>query len=414
MKKPLIAVGVVLGLALIVWASVRDQGQRGEEVELEPAARRTISSRVKATGEITPERKVEISAKVVGEVIELPVVEGQQVTEGQLLLEIERDLYVSAVNQARAALEQAQVTVRRLEVQLADARRTLQRTVSLHGQGLAADQSLDAAQLAVDTTKVELEAQRFAVAQAASFLKRAEDDLARTTIRSPMDGTVIRLDAEKGETVVPGTTNLPGSVLMVIADMSRLLAEVEVSEGDVVDVALGQRAEVRVDALEDVPQAGEVVEIATSGREDPSQGTIRFTVKVALDDPDPALRPAMTAKVDILTATAEGVASVPIQAVVMRSLDDDGAELSGAAAEGRDEQEAVYLLEEDEAVVRAVQTGISDELWVEIEEGLEVGDVVVVGPYRTLKNLHAGDPIHPEEDGDGGAGPADDGDETDD
>ena len=393
MKKALVGVGVVMVIALIVWASLRDARPRGAEVEVQAAERRTLSSKVKATGEITPEKKVDISAKVVGEIIGLPVVEGQQVRAGQLLVEIERDLYEAARDQARAALRQAQVSVRRQEVQLADAERNLRRVTELHAQDLVSQEVLDAAQLGVDTTRVELEVQRHAVDQYRSALERTEDDLARTSIRSPMDGIVIQLNAEQGETVVPGSTNLPGSVIMTVADMSVLLAEVEVSEVDVVNVALDQPAEVNVDALGSEPLSGRVVEIATSGRRDPTQGTIRFSVEVALDDPDPALRPAMTAKVDILTATRENALAVPIQAVVKRTLGEDGDELRGTEARGVDEADVVYLIEDDEAAVRPVSTGVADELFVEITEGLGEGEQVIVGPYRTLKDLHAGDPV---------------------
>lgn len=393
MKRVLIGIGAAVVLALIVWASLRDSRPRGAEVEVRTAERRTLSSRVKATGEITPEKKVEISAKVVGEIIGLPVVEGQEVRAGQLLVEIERDLYEAARDQARAALRQAQVSVRRQEVQLADAERNLRRVTELHAQDLVSQEVLDAAQLAVDTAEVEIEAQQHAVEQYRSALERTEDDLARTSIRSPMDGIVIQLNAEQGETVVPGSTNLPGSVIMTVADMSTLLAEVEVSEVDVVDVALGQQAEVNVDALGSEPQSGRVVEIATSGRRDPAQGTIRFSVEVALDDPDPALRPAMTAKVDILTATREEALGVPIQAVVKRTLGDDGDEVQGTEAKGLDESDVVYLIEDGEAVVRAVTTGVADELFVEVTQGLDDGEQVIVGPYRTLKDLHAGDPV---------------------
>ena len=397
MKKALIVIGALVVLALVVWASLRDSGPKGTEVEVQAAEFRTVSSRVKATGEITPEKRVEISAKVVGEIINLPVVEGQEVRSGQLLLEIERELYEAARNQARAALRQAEVSVRRQEVQLADARRNMRRTQELIADGLVSQEALDAAQLALDTAMVEVEAQQHAVEQYRSALQRTEDDLARTTIRSPMDGTLIQLNAEQGETVVPGTTNLPGSVIMTIADMSVLLAEVEVSEVDVVNVELGQEAEVTVDALGTEPQKGHVVEIATSGRRDPTQGTIRFNVKVALEDPDPALRPAMTAKVDILTATSENVITAPIQAVVKRKLDKEGEEVRGSAAKGIEESDVVYVIEDGEASAVVVETGISDELYVEIVGGLAEGQEVIIGPYRTLKNLHAGDAVKPEE-----------------
>ncbi len=398
MKKPLIGAAVVAILALVVWASVRDSQPRGIKVDTQTADFRTVSSRVKATGEITPEKKVEISAKVVGEIIDLPVVEGQHVSAGQLLVEIERDLYEGARDQAQAALRQAEVSSRRIDVQLADARRNLNRVGELFRENLVSQDAMDQAQLAVDTAEVELQAQVHTIEQFESALKRATDDLARTTIRSPMDGVLIQLDAEQGETVVPGSTNLPGSVIMTVADMSRLLAEVEVSEIDVVGVELGQTAEVTVDALgNDDPEIGRVVEIATSGRRDPSQGTIRFRVKIALENPDPSLRPAMTAKVDILTATSEDVLSVPIQAVVKRSIDDDGEEVHGTAADAVDEIDVVYVVVDGETSVRPVATGVSDVLHVEITDGLSEGEVVVIGPYRTLKKLKAGEAVIAEE-----------------
>jgi HlyD family secretion protein len=397
MKKALIVIGALALLAVIVWASLRDTGPRGTEVEVQAAELRTISSRVKATGEITPEKRVAISAKVVGEIISLPVVEGQEVQAGQLLLEIERDLYEAARNQARAGVRQAEVSVRRQEVQLADARRNMRRTRELIADGLVSQEALDAAQLALDTAMVEIEAQEHSVDQYRSALQRTEDDLARTTSRPPMDGALIQLNAEQGETVVPGSTNLPGSVIMTIADMSVLLAEVEVSEVDVVNVALGQEAEVKVDALGTEPQKGHVVEIATSGRRDPTQGTIRFRVKVALDEPDPSLRPAMTAKVDILTATSEDTITVPIQAVVKRTLNDEGEEVKGTAAKGIEESDVVFVIADGEAAIRTVETGVSDDLSVEITGGLTDGEEVIIGPYRTLKNLHAGDAVKTEE-----------------
>ena len=397
MKKALIVTGVLVVLALIIWASLRDSGPRGTEVEVQAAEIRTVSSRVKATGEITPEKRVDISAKVVGEIINLPVVEGQTVRTGQLLLEIERDLYESARNQARAALRQAEVSVRRQEVQLANAKLNMRRTKELIADGLVSQEALDAAQLQLDTAAVEIEAQQHSVEQYRSGLQRTEDDLARTTIRSPMDGVIIQLNAEQGETVVPGSTNLPGSVIMTVADMSVLLAEVEVSEVDVVAVELGQDAEIKVDALGTDSQKGHVVEIATSGRKDPAQGTIRFAVKVAIDDPNPALRPAMTAKVDILTATSEDALTVPVQAVVKRRLDEEGEEVRGSDAKSYDEVDVVYLIEDDKAAVHKVVVGVSDVLHVEITDGLAVGDEVMIGPYRTLKKMKQGDAVKVEE-----------------
>lgn len=396
MKKALVGLGLVLVLGLVYYVSTRESGGRGTPVQVDTVSRRTISSRVKATGQITPKKKVQISAKVVGEITRLNVREGDHVTDGEILLQIEPDVYEAVRNQARAALEQAQEQIRSIKVQLADAKRTLHRRQELFEQGLASQEQLDAARVSVDTETVQLAVQRHAVEQARSSLKRAEDDLKRTIIRSPMDGYVIRLNTEKGETVVPGSTNLPGSVLMTVADMSRIQAEVGVGEVDIVNVKLGQKADVRVDALEGKVLQGRVTEIATSGVKDPAQGVIHFKVKIDILHPDPELRPSMTAKVDIITAVHENVLAVPIQAVVKRPLDDSGKELRGSRAKKAGEEmkkEVVYLFDGGTAALRQVTTGISDELWVEIEKGLAEGDRVIVGPYRELKSLHDGDEV---------------------
>ncbi len=395
-KKALIASGIVAGIVVVTVASLVDSGGGGVAVDTEPARARAITSRVKGTGEITPERKVDISAKVTGEIVELPVREGEAVQEGDLLVQLERDIYEATRDEAMAALRQAEVAIESLTVRREVADRSLVRVQALYDKGFASLEELEAAQTEQDLLAVELQAQQHAVAQARSAAERAVDNLAQTTIRAPMSGTVIRLDQEAGETVVAGTTNLPGSVIMTVADMSQLLATVHVPEVAVVDLALDQEADIVVDALgEDEVQHGRVVYIAMSGQEDPALGVIRFKVKVALTDPHPSIRPAMTARVNILTARGEDVLSVPIQAVVKRPLDDDGAEITGDEAEDVREREVVYVVEEDRVRARPVTSGIFDELHVEVEGGLVLGDEVVVGPYKVLKDLHDGDVVEP-------------------
>lgn len=397
MKKILIAVGVVVVLAAMVWASLSGKSEKGKAVEVGKVERRDLSSRVKATGEITPERKVDVSAKVVGEIIDLPVKEGDAVRSGQILVQIERDLYVSARDRVHAGLRQIEVSQERLRIQLDDAERTLNRVRELQTQGFARQDELDAAEVAVATARVEIEAQVYAIQQQRSALRSAEEDLARTTIRAPMDGVIISLNAEKGETVVPGSTNLPGSVILTVADMSHLLAEVDVGEVDVPRMKLEQSAEIRVDALGDKILHGRVVEIASSGTNVSGQDVIRFPVKIALAEIDPTLRPSMTAKVDILTASAERAISVPIQTVVKRRLDGEGNELKADKSTEIEPTDVVYLFDDGKAKLRKVETGISDALHVEIKAGLEPDEELIVGPYRTLKNLSQDDDVRREE-----------------
>ena len=395
MKKFLIGLGIAVVVGGTLWLSLKGKDS-GTSVEAEAAGKRTVSQIVKASGQIEPASKVEISTKVGGEIVDLPIKEGDHVKVGQVLVQIERETYQAALEQAVAMLDQAKSGVRRAQVQLADAKRNLRLTKEVFARAAATQQALDQAQLAYDVAGVDLESARHIVAQRRHAVDSARDDLARTTIRSPIDGEVIRLDVEKGETVVPGTMNLPGSVLLTVADMSSLLAEVDVNEVDVPLVHVGQKADVSLDSLGEKILHGKITEIATSGDKDATLGVVRFKVKVHILDPDPALRPAMTAKVSIYAEVHDDVVAVPIQAVVKRTLGADGKVPEGRAPKGVEPSEVVFTVKDGTAHLTRVETGISDALFVEVKKGLAVGTPIVVGPYRTLKEIKDGEEVDTE------------------
>lgn len=385
------AVGIVAA-GLILFLSLRNDNGKGIPVEVSEVTPRTLVARVKASGNISPRKKVEIQSKVIGEIVALPFREGDTVKDGDVVVEIEKKLYQAACDQARAALEQARVQLERAHAELANAELEAARVERLFAEGVVSEQVRDQARLRLEQAQVAVRAQERAIEQATFAYRRAVEDLERTTIRAPMDGVVISRRAEVGETAIMGTTNFPGSVLMVIGDLSELVAEVEVPERDVVQLALEQEAVVRVDAIPDESFPGKVVEIASSGTK--LGDVVKFKVKVALSQPDPRLKPEMTAKVEITTRRAENVLAVPLQAVQTRSLDDRGKEVFGKAT-GR-EVEVVYLFEKGQAARREVKTGVQDELYVEIREGLKAGDKVITGPYKSLRTLKDGDAVREE------------------
>lgn len=392
MRKFALAVLAVVVLGLILFLSLKSNNRKGVAVEVVTVSPRTVVAKVKASGNISPRKKVEIQSKVIGEIVALPFREGDAVKGGDVVVEIEKKLYQAACDQARAALEQARVQLERAQAELANAELEAARTERLFAQGVVSEQTRDRARLALEQAQVAVRAQERAIEQATFAYRRALEDLDRTTIRAPMDGVVISRRAEVGETAIMGTTNFPGSVLMVIGDLSELVAEVEVPERDVVQLRLGQEAEVKVDAIADASFPGKVVEIASSGTK--VGDVVKFKVKVALNQPDPRLKPEMTAKVTITTQRAENVSAVPLQAVQTRFLDENGKEVFGKTTER--EVEVVYLYEKGRAVRRQVKTGVQDELYVEIREGLRAGEKVITGPYKSLRTLKDGDPVREE------------------
>jgi HlyD family secretion protein len=419
-KRVLIGLAIVAGLGLIVWASLRKGGDtHGDAVYAESAVQQSITRTVKASGEIDARITVDLSAHVVAKVETLYVKEGQEVKAGQPILELERDVFTAAVESWRAQLRQAQAAAKQAEVELADARTRMKRMDRLIDEGIVATEDVDSARLREESAQLQLEQAQDQVEYTQANLTKALDDLGKTTIYSPIDGRVVSLNAEPGEVVVSGLMNNPATKIATIADLSELLAELDVDENEIVAVQLGQPVSITVDAVADRELHGKVTEVGSSGYTLPGQGDVTFfKVDVLLDEPDADLRPGMSVRAEIEVATHDDAVVVPIEAVVERDPkepeeggdgdagDEDAAGAgdvarSEARRNGRTEPvEVVYVVEDGVAHRREVETGISTVTEVEIVSGLSAGETVVTGPFRTLRDLEDSDPVHIEEEKD--------------
>jgi HlyD family secretion protein len=393
MKRGLIAVVVIAALAAVVLGSIyggKDEG--GERVYVEPVVREDITEVVKASGEIQARVSVDLSAHVVAKIERLYVEEGQTVAAGQPFLELEKEAFTAATESWEAQLRQAQTGVRQAEVALADSEVKLRRARRLAEEGITSTEQLEAAELERTSAELSLEEARDRVANTRASLTKARDDLGKTTLYAPIAGRVVELNAEEGEVVVSGMMNNPATKIATVADLSELLAELDVDENEIVDVALGQEVEVTVDALPDRVYRGRVVEVGSSGSTRPGQGDVTFfEVDVLLENADDRLRPGMSVRADIQTATGEAALVVPVQAVVERERGAEDEE--GEASPDAETVQVVYVVEDGVAGERRVETGLSTVTDVEILEGLEEGEQVVTGPFRTLRDLEDGDAV---------------------
>jgi len=410
LKRVLLAAAVVAALAVVLVASLRGgSGKGGAKVYAEPAAARDVVQVVKASGQIDPKEKVNISAHVVGKIEKLYVQEGDAIRAGQPFLKLEQQAFLAARDQWAAQLRSSQTAVAKAQAMLADWGIKLERAKNLNAQGILSKEQLDSAVLSETAARLELDQAREAVRQARANLDKAADDLTKTTIYSPISGRVIKLNAEQGEVVVSGTMNNPGSVIGTIADLSEILARVDVDETEVVDVKVGQEAVLKVDAVPGRQYHGKVIEVGSSGASKASQPDVTFfEVKIQLTDADPALRPGMSVRAEIRAAEHAKALAVPIQAVVERAAEDVEAARGAADAKGgaaakeprekakdaKDDQvKVVFVVAGGKASLRPVATGLADETHVEVLSGLSPGERVVTGPYRTLRDLKDGDRV---------------------
>ncbi len=414
-KKLYIGLAIAaLVLIVIGSATASKRGEKPIMVTTDKAIRKTITQLVTATGKIQPEVEVKISPEVSGEIIDLPVKEGQIVHRGDLLLRIKPDSYRAQVEAQQAALSAAQSASVQQRAQLAKAENDYNRASHLFQERLIPEAERNAAQTNFEIAKAALSSSMFEIQRAEGALRQINEALSKTVIRSPTDGTISSLTSRLGERVV-GTSQFAGTEVMRIADLSNMEAQVNVNENDVVNVKVGDKARISVDAYPDRKIDGVVREIASTARTN-NAGTqeevTNFEVKIRISDHSVQLRPGMSATADVETDTVQNAVAVPIQSVTVRSSDsnlspeerekqtakqaasdqgDNRADVTNEAMEKRKERETreklqrvVFIRAGDVVHMRRVETGIADSTHIEIRNGVKPGEEVVSGSYTAI------------------------------
>ncbi|MCI0595497.1 MAG: efflux RND transporter periplasmic adaptor subunit [candidate division Zixibacteria bacterium] len=394
--KIFIGAGAGLVVLALVLVNLKRSSSSEVKVEAEKLKRSDIVSIVTANGKVKPKTDVKISANISAQIIELPVEEGDRIKRGQLLVGLDPGRYQAALDQAKAQLKLEKANLEQAE-------QNFNRIKPLFEKNLASQEQYDLVQTQLAVVRARHEA-------AQHNIEQAQDDLAKTRIASPIDGIVSELRAEKGETVIPGTMNNPGTVIMTVSDLSSIEVEVDVDETDIALVKTEQTAEISVDAFRDTTFKGRVVEVGSSALA-PGSGlgqeqVTNFRVKILLLDKVAGIKPGMTATADITTAERKNVLAVPIQAVVLRDSSalvkakekdkkDSGAFASTPSSNPsgnsnprkKKELEGVFVIRDGKAVFVPVSVGIADQTNIEVLSGLQEGDMVITGSYKTLRTL---------------------------
>jgi HlyD family secretion protein len=409
---------VVLALVLVVAGGGVAALQRKDEtvkITVSKAAVRDLTQIVSATGKIRPEVEVKISPEVAGEIIELPVVVGQHVKKADLLVRIKPDNYVARVKQQEAALSAAQADCLMRKAQMLNDELDQRRADDLFQKKLVPEAEFKAAATKAEVSRASYEASLHQIDVARSTLDQARDLMDKTVIYAPMDGTISVLNSEIGERVV-ATGDFAGTEVMRVANLGSMEARVEVNENDVVNVEVGDRVRILVDAYPGHQLRGTVKRIASTATvksEGTQQEVTNFEVRVQVLDPDVQLRPGMSATVEVETGTVTKVVTVPVQSVTVRTRDggktpeelkeererNTGAtEEQAARADRRQLQRVVFLKEGNKAKMRVVETGIADNNFIEVRSGVKEGEEVVSGSYTAIsKDLKDGSTVKIEE-----------------
>jgi len=392
MKKFLIFAVIGVLVVAIPMLSKFGGGTDAKQVELAEAEHKLINSSILASGTLAFREQIELTPEVIGQVIGVHVEESDPVSAGDLVITLDPKSYQAQVDQASAAVRMQVIAIERQEILIRNLEERYERQLSMFEKKLVDEDSFDLVENQLALARVDLRSHQEALSQARAALDQAEELLSKTIIRSPIDGIVIQVEVEEGETVIAGTTNIMGSVMMVIADPAETLTEVRVDEADIAQVEIGQRADIFAAAYPDTALTGTVQTIAAVARQTPGQQSLSFLVKILLDEQDELkILPGMSVRADIYTQTTEETLAVPIQAI---RYDEDVDEGDDAG----EDQAFVFLVKDGKAVRRDVKTGISSDSDQEILEGLAEGDSVVSGPFRVLRHLNEGDPVEEKED----------------
>ncbi len=410
-----------VALLIVVLLVLKSKGVIGKtddskEVETAVVKEITLTETVSATGKVQPEVEVKISSEVSGEIIALPVKEGQAIKKGDLLVRINPDLYESAVSRSTASLSTTRAGLNQAEAQLKEAKANYDRNKRLFDKGVISKSEWDKIVSAYEVAQASKQSAYFNVQSANATVTEARDNLNRATIYSPVDGTISKLDAELGERVV-GTQQMTGTEILRVANLNNMEVEVDVNENDIVKIDIGDEAEIEVDAYLKRKFKGVVTSISNSASSELTADQVtNFKVKVRIVKESyedmlkgkpsnySPFRPGMTATVDIITERKQNVLAVPISSVVVKSdttavKKDVMAELEAkekeeAGAKSDKKFECVFVKRDGKAVLKPISTGIQDDTNIEITKGLKKGDVVITGPYITVtKELSPNDKV---------------------
>jgi HlyD family secretion protein len=392
-RKPLI-IAIAAVVVVGVLGAIALNGRRDKPLEVQTAkvSRQKIVQTVSATGKIQPETQVEISADVSAKIIRLPVTEGQWVEKGALLVGLDRERYVAAVESAEANVSAAQANATLVRENMNRAQKEFERSQDLWTRGLESASTFEAKQAAHQVEVARYKSAQDQVEQARAALKQARDDLSKTTIYAPMAGTISALNKEQGEIALG--SQFQKDVILVIADLKEMEAQVNVDENDITTIAVGQQATIEVDAMLGQQLKGVVSEISNSANASgvgTAEQKTEFEVKIRIIEPPATLRPGMTATANVIAKTNENALSVPLQSVAVRSVDQltmKGEKRQDAEARYKADKdgfvEIVFSVDKGKATARQVKTGIQSDELIEILEGLAEGEEIVSGSYRAI------------------------------
>lgn len=389
MKKKLLWTFLILVVvAGIAGIAIKNRGPKPTEVQVAKIGREDLQAKVSANGKIQAQKKVDISATIAGQITNIAVEEGDAVTKGQLLLQIDPVSTRAQVRGSEASIDALRRDVDSARASVAQAQADFRRSEANFKAGIVPAADMERTRTAVATAEATVKAAERRVAQASAGLEGTRDLLAKTTIRSPMDGVVTARRVEEGEVAVIGIQNSPGTVLFQISDMSVVEAELEVDETSIPNVVLGQEARVRLDAYPNKTFRGTVTEVGSSPILSGANQAIKFKVKVRLDEPPTGIKPGLSARADLLTGFRGDALVVPLQALVVREIErKPGVKVDPNAPR---DQEGVYLMETGKARFQAIATGMIGELSIEVLSGLKGGETLITGPFKALREIEPG------------------------
>src|SRR5881398_3619699 len=385
---------LIVGLVVISAGARRD---RGAEVRFEKASRRDLVAAVTASGKIQPKKKVDISADITGRITRIAVREGDLVTKGQFLLQIDPTIYQANLQQAEATLASSQAAAVQAKANRDQADRALGRTKELHTQNpnLVSQEQLEQAQTAFEIAEANLTAAQHQVARAA--VRSSSDNLRKTTLLAPMAGRVTRLSVEEGEVAVPGTFSKDVGLLLTISDLSVIQVKVNVDETDVVRLHLGDSVEVTIDAFPDTTFRGRVTKVSnsailTAAASAPGTNTqaVDYQVEITLTNPPGDVRPDLSATARIVTDTRKQALSIPIIALTVREnkpVSTENRPVDTTTARKKKETEGVFVVNKGTATFRPVKVGIAGDEYFEVLDGLKEDETIVAGPYQAIRDL---------------------------